>query len=78
MLVLLPMKKLAAEATTGQINLLAKGVGSDQKARGKTSFKILLAGQWWCMPLIPALGRQRQSDLSVQGQPGLQNEFQDS
>ena len=21
------------------------------------------AGQWWCMPLIPALGRQRQVDL---------------
>jgi hypothetical protein len=22
--------------------------------------KIHLAGEWWCMPLIPALGRQRQ------------------
>jgi hypothetical protein len=22
-----------------------------------------LAGQWWCMPLIPALGRQRQADF---------------
>jgi hypothetical protein len=21
------------------------------------------AGQWWCMPLIPALGRQRQADF---------------
>jgi len=32
------------------------------------------------MPLISALGRQRQADLSlgVQGQPGLQSEFQDS
>jgi hypothetical protein len=20
-------------------------------------------GQWWCMPLIPALGRQRQEDF---------------
>jgi hypothetical protein len=30
------------------------------------------------MPLIPALGGERQSDLSVQGQPGLQSEFQDS
>jgi hypothetical protein len=29
-------------------------------------------------PLIPALGRQRQADLWVQGQPGLQSEFQDS
>ena len=30
------------------------------------------------MPLIPALERQRQADLRVQGQPGLQGEFQDS
>ena len=30
------------------------------------------------MPLIPALGRQRQVDLWVRGQPGLQSEFQDS
>jgi hypothetical protein len=30
------------------------------------------------MPLIPALGRQRQADFQVQGQPGLQSEFQDS
>ena len=28
------------------------------------------------MPLIPALRRQRQADLGVQGQPGLQSEFQ--
>jgi hypothetical protein len=26
----------------------------------------------------PALGRQRQADFWVRGQPGLQNEFQDS
>jgi hypothetical protein len=38
----------------------------------------LEAGQWWRMPLIPALGRQRQVDFWVQGQPGLQSEFQDS
>jgi hypothetical protein len=30
------------------------------------------------MPLIPAPGRQRQADFWVQGQPGLQSEFQDS
>ena len=36
------------------------------------------AGQWWWTPLIPALGRQRQEDFWVQGQPGLQSEFQDS
>jgi hypothetical protein len=28
--------------------------------------------------LIPALGRQRQADFRVRGQPGLQSEFQDS
>ena len=33
---------------------------------------------WWHMPLIPALGRQRQVNFWVQGQPGLQSEFQDS
>jgi hypothetical protein len=33
---------------------------------------------WWCTPLIPALGRQRQVDFWVRGQPGLQSEFQDS
>jgi hypothetical protein len=35
------------------------------------------ARQWWRTPLIPALGRQRQEDFWVQGQPGLQSEFQD-
>jgi hypothetical protein len=33
---------------------------------------------WWRMPVVPALGRQRQVDFWVQGQPGLQSEFQDS
>jgi hypothetical protein len=33
---------------------------------------------WWRTPLIPALGRQRQADFWVQGQPGLQSEFQES
>jgi hypothetical protein len=33
---------------------------------------------WWCTPLVPALGRQRQVDFWVRGQPGLQSEFQDS
>jgi hypothetical protein len=33
---------------------------------------------WWRTPLIPALGRQRQADFWVWGQPGLQSEFQDS
>jgi hypothetical protein len=35
-------------------------------------------GQWCLTPLIPALGRQRQTDFWVQGQPGLQSELQDS
>jgi hypothetical protein len=30
------------------------------------------------MPLISALGRQKQSDFWVPGQPGLQSEFQES
>jgi hypothetical protein len=25
--------------------------------------KIRRVGQWWCTPLIPALGRQRQVDF---------------
>ena len=32
---------------------------------------------WWCMPVIPALGRQRQVDFWVRGQPGLHSEFQE-
>jgi hypothetical protein len=42
--------------------------------RNKTTYSRL-----WChMPLVPALGRQRQVDLWVRGQPGLLSEFQDS
>ena len=41
-------------------------------------FTIESSRAWWRMPLISALGRQRQVDFWVQGQPGLQSEFQDS
>ena len=34
--------------------------------------------RWWHTPLVPALGRQRQVNLWVRGQPGLQSRFQDS
>ena len=37
-----------------------------------------MAGKLRRMPLIPAVGRQRQEDFWVQGQSGLQSEFQDS
>jgi hypothetical protein len=36
------------------------------------------AAKWWCTPLMPALGRQRQADFWVGDQPGLESEFQDS
>jgi hypothetical protein len=39
---------------------------------------LLSVGQWWCTPLILALGSQRQADFWVWDQPGLQSEFQDS
>jgi hypothetical protein len=42
------------------------------------SIIIKWAGHWRCMPLITALGRQRQADLWVWGQPGLHSELQDS
>ena len=39
----------------------------------------ILAGQWWCTSLIPAIGRHEAGgSLWVWDQPGLQSEFQDS
>jgi hypothetical protein len=37
-----------------------------------------LARQWWRTRSIPALGRQRQAEFWVWGQPDLQSELQDS
>jgi hypothetical protein len=49
------------------------------KSRIYEAYKIpIYSWVWWRMPLIPALGRQRQADFWVWGQPGLQSEFQDS
>jgi hypothetical protein len=44
----------------------------------RDALKRWLSWAWWRTPLIPALGRQRQADFWVRGQPGLQSEFQDS
>jgi hypothetical protein len=45
------------------------------KSLGYANFE---PGFLWHMPLISAPRRQRQADLQVQGQPGLQRKFQDS
>jgi hypothetical protein len=46
-------------------------------ARISVSASNFFPQDWWRTPLIPALGSQRQVDLWVRGQPGLQSEFQD-
>jgi hypothetical protein len=33
---------------------------------------------WWCTHLTPILKRERQADIWVRGQPGVQSKFQDS
>jgi hypothetical protein len=52
---------------------------SCDKQEWKGEYKeISCTGQWWRLPLVLALGRQRQADFWVPGQLGLQSEFQDS
>ena len=64
------------------VNLLYYHIKTISLWSGKKSsfstFKKYIGWVWWCTPLIPALGRQRQADFWVGGQPGLQSEFQDS
>jgi hypothetical protein len=63
--------------------LVSTGKGHKQQPAKQTQASptpqnTLRSWAWWCTPLIPALGRQRQEDFWVRGQPGLQSEFQDS
>jgi hypothetical protein len=44
----------------------------------KQAYRKLPSRAWWHAPLLPALGRQRQVDFWVRGQPGLQSKLQDS
>jgi hypothetical protein len=52
----------------------------DYKEKGncKPKLRVECGWVWWRTPLIPALGRQRQANFRVRGQPGLQSECQDS
>jgi hypothetical protein len=70
---------------SGQMTQWVKVLAANQSLIPRTHtevenqlLKLSSAGQWWSTPLVPALGRQRQVDFWVRGQPGLQSEFQDS
>jgi hypothetical protein len=52
--------------------------GRGRKSEKRLPLKVWYSRAWWHTPLIPALGRQRQADFWVRGQPGLQSEFQDT
>jgi hypothetical protein len=77
-------KQLGSRSEGPLLELLANEVPENPKYYRWSSWlefdrkTPLLSRAWWHTPLIPALGRQRQVDFWVQGQPGLQSEFQDS
>lgn len=70
---------LALKVGTWVLPLPQRSTGS---GRMGTSDKVKVSKSWsqvwWLTAAIPALGRQRQMDLIVWGQPCLQIEFQDS
>jgi hypothetical protein len=49
------------------LNVMARYIKCRDWKDGST---VKSTGWWWYMPLIPALGKQRQADFWVQGQPG--------
>jgi hypothetical protein len=53
-------------------------LGSEKSVIKLFILKCSSGRAWWRTSLIPALGRQRQTDFWVRGQPGLQSELQDS
>jgi hypothetical protein len=66
---------------TPELNAIGKSLSSFEV--NLTSFSLKFKNwdwsrAWWRTPLIPALGRQRQANFWVSGQPALQSEFQDS
>jgi hypothetical protein len=68
---------------TQRNTVLKKQQQQKKKKKEKKEMTVLLrtaesSWAWWGTPLIPALGKQRQADFYVRGQPGLQSEFQDS
>jgi hypothetical protein len=47
----------------GKWDLEGAGKIKTKPKLNKNKIKKSLARQWWCTPLIPALGRQRQVDF---------------
>jgi hypothetical protein len=77
----LKMEKKKVDSTVHVYNSCAKGQKPGCfpcQLNQIEEFKSRWGWAWWRMPLIPALGRQRQPDFWVQVQPGIQSEFQDS